>query len=626
MLNIFRAGRSNVLIWALMALLVLGLAGFGIGVGGLGGGSIAQVGSRDIEAEAYARALDQELRAMSGQLGRALPMEEARQFGIDRAVLARLVNDAALDAEAERLGLSSGDAAVRDAVTSQTAFRGLAGEFDREAYRFALEGAGLTPPEFEAMLRDETTRGIIAASVQAPVAMPDTAALTILGFLGEARRFDWLRLGPEQLDAPVAAPTEAELAAYYEANTDRYLRPETQAITYASVTPEALAERIQIPEEALRAAYEAAGDRYDTPERRILDRIGFGTAEQAAEAKARIDAGETDFDAVAAERGLSAQEIDQGPVSAAELAPEARAAVFAAEGPGIVGPVATPLGPSLFRINAILAASTRPFEEARAELAREQALVEARARIRDEAPVIDDLIAGGATVEEIAAETELELGTLALAADTTGGLADDPAFRALAADARPGEETDPAALASGGIVVLRVDEVRPAAPIPLAEIRDRVVADWQADATGKLLLDQLEQEEARLRSAGIEGGAKLAEIARSFDVPVQSAGPLNRGDTLPGVPPELTARVFAATPDSAVAMPDGAGLILAQVTEVIPFDPETEENAALLAQLTPKLRDQAADDALALFTNAVRDAAGVSVNQPLIESTLARFP
>ena len=36
----------------------------------------------------------------------------------------------------------------------------------------------------------------------------------------------------------------------------------------------------------------------------MLDRIGFGTAEEAAAARARLDAGEIDFDALAAERGL----------------------------------------------------------------------------------------------------------------------------------------------------------------------------------------------------------------------------------------------------------------------------------------------------------------------------------
>ena len=108
MLGSFRKGRANILIWALMAALVVGLAGFGIGVsGGLSTHSVAEVGDRSISSDEYVRALQQELRGYQQQLGRDLPMTEARTYGIDRQVLGRLINDAALDAEAQRLGISA---------------------------------------------------------------------------------------------------------------------------------------------------------------------------------------------------------------------------------------------------------------------------------------------------------------------------------------------------------------------------------------------------------------------------------------------------------------------------------------------------------------------------------------
>ena len=69
----------------------------------------------------------------------------------------------------------------------------------------------------------------------------------------------------------------------------------------------------------------------------MLDRIGFGTDEEAAAAKARLDAGEIDFDALATERGLKPEEIDQGFVAADALSAEARDAVFGAAGPASSG-------------------------------------------------------------------------------------------------------------------------------------------------------------------------------------------------------------------------------------------------------------------------------------------------
>ena len=420
MLGSFRKGRANILIWALMAALVVGLAGFGIGVGGgLTVSDVARVGDRPVSSDDYVRALQQELRAYSQQLGRDMPIAEAREYGIDRQVLGRLINDAALDEEAARLGLSAGDDAVRAQVIATPAFLGADGNFSREAYTYALERIGMRPADFEELLRAEAARELVAGGVQSSVRMPDTAARTVLDFLGEKRGFEWVRLDAGLLPAPVPAPTDADLEAEYDAHPERYTRPETRRITTASITPDALAATIEIPEADLRAAYDADAATYRTPERRVADRIGFGTTEEAAAAKARLDAGAIDFDALAAERGLKPEDIDQGFVTADRLSGPARDAVFAAEGPGIVGPVDTPLGPSLYRINAILAATTTPFEEARAELAQGRARAEAERRIHEDTAHIEDLLAGGATAEEIAAETVLEPGTLALDAETT---------------------------------------------------------------------------------------------------------------------------------------------------------------------------------------------------------------
>src|SRR5690606_26495317 len=144
----------------------------------------------------------------------------------------------------------------------------------------------------EDMLRREAARGLVTAAVGPTTQMPDTLALTLLGHLGEARGFEWSRLAAGLLPEPVPAPTEAELVAWHEANPELYSRPETQVITYAAVRPAEIAATIEIPEDELLAAYEAASQRFRTPERRILDRIGFASQEAAAAARARLDAGE----------------------------------------------------------------------------------------------------------------------------------------------------------------------------------------------------------------------------------------------------------------------------------------------------------------------------------------------
>lgn len=625
MLGSFRNKRSGVLIWALMAAIMVGLAGFGIGVGGglTPSRNVAEVGSQDVTADAFVRAMQQELRALQAQVGRSLPMTEARQYGVDSMVLGRLVNDAALDGEAARLGISTGDDAVRQQVMATPAFRGTGGTFDRATYLAALDRAGLRPEEFENLLRAEGSRDLLANGVQSAAQMPPTAAATVLAFLGEKRAFDWIRLDAHLLPTPVPAPTDADLAAEHDAHAaDRYTRPETRQVSYAAVTPEQLASTIEVADADARAAYDAQIARFQTPEKRALDRIAFGTTDEAAAAKARLDKGEVDFDALATERGLKPGDTDQGIVAADQLPEPARSAVFGAAGPGIVGPVETPLGPSLYRVNAVMAAKTTPFEEARPALAKEIALDQAKKQILDDAPHIEDLVAGGATLEEIASETAMELGHVGLSTDTpTDPVAADPAFRDAAAKAAVGEESDPVQLANGGLAALRVDSIDPPAVIPLDEIRDRVAADWTADQTAQAL-----QKLADGYLAEIKAGLTLPDLAKRLDLPIQTAGPLTRGETAPGAPNEIVADIFAAAPGGTVTRRDGETVLLAQLTGTTPLDLASPEAAPILTRLQQQYDEQVRGDVLAAYTAALREAAGVTVNQALVESTLARFP
>lgn len=621
MLGSFRNKRAGIFIWIVMGMLVLSLAGFGISLGGgIGGRDVARVGDERITSDEFASALQQELRALNQQVGRSVSMEEARQYGIDRMVLTRLVNDAALDSEAGRLGLSTGDDAVRAQVMAAPAFFGADGKFDREVYEYTLQQINLRPAEFEQMIRREIARNLLSTGVEGAAAMPDTAALTVLNFLGEKRSFDWIRLDSALLPQPIPAPTDAELSSYHDANAARYTRPETRRITYASITPATLAAEIEVPEDELRRAYDADITHFQTPERRLLDRIAFGTDDEAKAARARLDSGAIDFDALVTERGLQPADIDQGSLSADQLAPETRAVVFGTDAPGIVGPVATPLGPSIFRINGIEAAHTTSFDDARPELLQQRAAAEAAQRITDDTAHIEDLIAGGARIEEIASETVMQLGTIDLNSETSGGMADIPAFREAAISADTGIETDLIQLPDGGIATLRVDEIVAPTVIPLPEIRDRVIADWTAEQTAAALGALAEGYIAELRS-----GLAFPALAQRLDRPIRTAGPLTRGETADGSPAGIVADIFAAGEGAAISRRDGDGVVLATLTAIHPFDAAAADNATVVQQVRTQFHQQAQADVVATFTAALRDSGGVEINQALVDSTFARF-
>ncbi len=82
-----KGSTSKTLVWILMAMLIFGLGGFGIT--NLSGSvqSVGNVGGKEIDINAYARALQQELRAIEAQVGRSISFSEAQAAGLDRQVL-----------------------------------------------------------------------------------------------------------------------------------------------------------------------------------------------------------------------------------------------------------------------------------------------------------------------------------------------------------------------------------------------------------------------------------------------------------------------------------------------------------------------------------------------------------
>lgn len=604
---------SRIAVWVILALLVVGLIGFGTDNFGGGARPVASIGDRDVSAEAYARALQAELRQAQAASGQPVTLADLRASGGDGAVLGRLLAQAALDGEAEALGLSAGDARVRDALLAEPAFQGPDGAFDLEGYRFALERAGVAEAEFEAELRDGAARQLLLGAVAGGVDAPSAYAEAVLAYIGETRDVTYALLTEAALDAPVDEPSQEALAAWFAANAEAFTRPETRSLAYAVLRPADLADTVEVPDDAVRALYEERLADYVRPERRLVERLVFPTEEEARAAAERLEAGETTFEALVEGRGLALEDVDLGDATREALG-EAGEGVFGLAEPGVVGPLPTDLGPALFRVNAILAASETPFEAVEDELRREAALAAAERAIDDRAVELEDLLAGGATVEELA-EQGFETGTLALAPDAAEGPAADPAFREAALAAAEGDFPEIRELAGGGLFALRLDEIVPPRVPELEEVREEAVEAWRAEQVRARLMERAEA----LREPFAAGEEVAGE-----GVVVQTEAALRRDAPLEGAPDGATAAAFEAEPGATAVVP-GEPVALLRVDGVEPPDPAEARNALVLAAVEAQAQQGIAEDLLAAYIRAVQAERGISRDQAAIDAVLAQF-
>lgn len=605
---------SKAFVWVLLLLLIVGLGGFGVANFGGSVSKIGTVGDTDISTDAYARALQRELNAQQAATGTPVSMAQAQQSGLAAAVRAQVITEAALDNELARLGVSVGDERVAQEVMGVPAFQGVDGSFDREAYRFTLEQNGLTESEFEATLRADATRSLLQAAIVAGLRAPDAYTDTLYTFIAERRSASLIRLTADDLDTPVPQPDAAQIETQYQADPDAYTAPRTRQITFAWLTPEMMLDRIEPDEDILRQLYEERIDDFVQPERRLVERLVFPTEADAAAAMAAIEAGETDFDAAVADRGLTLEDVDLGDVTQTEIGGAAGQAVFALTEPGVTGPHLSDLGPALFRVNAILAAQETGFEEAREVLVDEAARDRAERMIAEALMDLEDRLAAGATLEDLAQETDMELGQIAYSPQSEDGIAAYSAFRDAAEGIAEGDFPEILELEDGGLFALRLDREVPPALRPLDEVRDQVAADWRAAEAGRRLTEMAEELKTRL-----DAGTPIDTLGPEVD----NQEGLSRGGL---TPPALAETLFTLdTPGATAVVSAGQTAWLIRLDAILPPAEDDPTAAFLRSSLAQQAGQGIAHDLYAYFSQAVADAAGLRLDQAAINAVHAQF-
>ncbi|MEL6685328.1 MAG: peptidyl-prolyl cis-trans isomerase, partial [Pseudomonadota bacterium] len=600
--------------WIIVGVILLGLAGFG--TGGLSSNirNIGTVGDKEVTVASYQRALNEQIRAVSAQFGQQISFQQAQSFGIDQVALSQVVLLRSLDNEASQLGISVGDEQVFERLQAIPSFQG-AGGFNADTYRLVLQQSGQSAAEFETGIREETTRTLLQGAVVSGIPAPEAYADALVQFISETRSITWAVVDADDLTAPAPGATEAAQQEYYDANPDEFTLPESRDITYVWLTPNMIIDDMVVSDDAIAQLYNQRIAEFIQPERRLVERLVYLDQARAADAMARLDAGEASFEDLVAERGLTLTDVDLGDVSQEDLR-SAGEAVFAAEAGDVVGPFNSPLGPALFRMNAVLAAQEIPLEEAAPQLRDELAADAARAFINDSADPIIDLLAGGATMADIAERTDMELGSINWTPGNTDGIAAYDAFRREAAAVEQGAFAEIHDLADGGIFALTLDAIVPPALQPIDDVRDQVAAAWQAQARQDAIIARAEDIAADIlpltgfESLGLEPTVEDNLSRRSF---------------VEGTPPGFNEQVFEmAVGDVRVIDAENRALIV-RLDEVAPPDLTDENVIAQREALAENARAGIAQDIFDAYATELQQRTEQRLNQQTINAVNAQF-
>ncbi len=589
---------------------------------------VAKVGGQTIEGaqlqEAYQRGMAQTTRNLPpGQE----PTQDMRS-AVARETLQQLITQAALNQELERLHIVAPDQVVRQMVYAMPAFHGPNGQFDQQSFLAALRNNGLTEPRFLDMMRGELAERQLLGAVSAGAAIPEVLLRPLYQGQFEKRSADMVEFPIASAPEP-PAPTELELQRWYDNHPDQYSAPEFRKIKAVVLSPQTLAKDIPISDADLQAAYEQRKAQYVTPARRSAEVISVADAAKA-KALAETWRGGADWPAMqraAQDAGGSAIALDDATEHEFPDAELGRS-VFGATPDTVTGPDQGALGWHIVRVIKASPGSEQSFEQVKDTLRNELLAAKAADLMYDRANKVDNVLGGGASLDEMPSDLGLVgiAGTLDAEGNTPDGtpapIPGPPELKAaLIKAAFETQKGDPPRLvevptpSTGGSAyyALSIVDVTPPAVKPFDTVKQQVAADWAHDQQRHAQ----EQAAAKLLAA-VKGGLSLADAAAVAGVTVRRTPLISRGATAEGMPPQLAQLLFALKQGEPTMVETGDAFIVAVPAEIIEADPKADP--AGYGQVRQAVARSIGTDLASVFAEALRARAEPRINQSVLDN------
>ncbi|UFN50811.1 SurA N-terminal domain-containing protein [Roseomonas sp. OT10] len=584
--------------------------------------AVARVDGEPIELTEAQDAARRELQRLQRQLGPRFEANETMRLAVARQAVEALVAQRSLQQEARRMRVAASAEAVRDYVFGIPAFQ-TAGQFDRRLFNQFLAGNGISEQGFLALVAAELQRQQLTGAVRAGAAGPEAMVKPLVAFVREKRVADIVRLRADDAPEP-AAPTEEQLRRYQENEAARFSTPEYRTAVVARLAAEVVAPEVQVSDADIAQAYEANRGRYELPERRALEQAVV-PQEEAAKALAEAWRGGADFAAIQSQAtAAGGQAVDLGTPSRADLSvPELAEAAFSAPAGGVAGPVQSPFGWHVLKVERIEPPQTRTLDQVRDEIRQELAQVAAADLAFERVNAAEDALAGGAPLEEAARQFGLAVGTVTTDAQGRGpdgnpaampvpDYARTEAVQAIFA-ARQGETPRMTESQAGaGFVGVQLQSVAAPALRPFAEVEPEVRLAWIRDARARS-----QEERAAALLAATRDGASLAEAAEKAGLSADRTAPFGRDPRqdpagAATLPSELIRPLFEAKPREVTMARTADGFAVGQVVEVV-RDAAADPEALRAARTQVELAMQ--EELEAQYAAALRDRARATINE-----------
>jgi peptidyl-prolyl cis-trans isomerase D len=643
MLSFFRrVSKSKIGTWVMAVILVAILAGFAaadisnfgsgkIGLGGMGSSTLAKAGDQEISDREVSDAMQRRLQEVRQQNPNADNSTIAGDFD---AVLEALIDQSALLAFGDKYGLGLSKRLIDAEITRIPGTKGLNGQVDQQSYQQFLQRARLTDAQVRQLISGDLLQRIILTPVAASARIPVGVATPYASMMLESREGEAAAIPLEPFKAGLN-PSDSDIQQFYAANRAHYMVPEQRVLRFAAIGPDQVAEVSASPKE-IADYYNANQATYGTSEKRNLTQVVVPDQATANAIAARAKGGAT-LAAAAAPAGSNAAVSLQGEQTrqayAGVAGDKVAAAAFGALAGAVVGPVQSDFGWVVVKVDSVKTAGGKSLAAATPEISAKLNADKRKAAIEDVVDKLQNAIDDGHNFTEAAAANKLPVSnTPAIFANGTSKA--DPAFKMspeMAPAVKSGFEVSPndppevVALANDrGYVLVSPAEVTPAAPAPLASIRQQVATDWVNDQAIRRA-----RAAAKAIAARASNGASLSDSIKQAGVPLPPVRPLAaRRIQLAmanGQVPAAMRLLFTMAQGKSQIAPEeqGRGFYVVKVNKIVPGNALVQPT--LIGQMQRDLGRSTGQDIAQQFLTAVRADMKTRRNESAIQAMKTRL-
>lgn len=600
-----------------------------MGVGAAPSDVIATVNGREVSVSSYQRAYQMQMDSLRSAYGDKFDEQMIKQLGISQRIVMQLVDEEAVLAEADRLGITVSDAELHERIIRMPGFQenGHFVGFSRYQQILQYQRPPLRPSDFEAQYRNELVAEKLQAAVTGWINVSDAEVNQEYRQRNEKVKLELAVFTANQFRNGLQ-PTDAELQAQFAAHPDTYRIPEKRRVRYLSIDAQTLRGKMTVTPDEIEARYKQNIQQYSTPEQIRASHILFKT-EGKDEAAVRKVAEEVlkkaksgaDFAALARQYSDDDSNKKQGGdldyFSKGTMVKEFDDVAWAMQPGQISDLVKSPFGLHIIKLVDKRPANTKTLAEVRPQIEDQIRMEKAQAEAQTTADAIAKDISTPADLDKVAKAHSLTVGDSGLFArdEPLAGIGFAPNVAAEAFTMQV-DKVSGELRTNTGFAFIALAEIKPPATPKLDEVKDKVKED---------VIRQKAVEIARAKAATMAQTAKsnFAAAAKSAGVEVKTTDFVTRGTALPevGVSPAVDNAVFALkTGDTSAPIATDNAVVVAHVKER--QDPSSANEAADKENLRAQLLEQKRGEFFASYMSKAKQKLKIGYNESAIRTIL----